>query len=73
MLELDEQGRTWLANKGYDPVYGARPLKRVIQAHVQNPLADLILAGKVHDGDTVRIGVRDGALTLNGEAVKAAA
>lgn len=42
-------------------------------AHVQNPLSDLILAGKVHDGDTVRIGVRDGALTLNGEAVKAAA
>lgn len=42
--------------QGYDPVYGARPLKRVIQAHVQNPLSDLILAGKVHDGDTVRIG-----------------
>ncbi len=73
VLELDDAGRTWLANKGYDPVYGARPLKRVIQAHVQNPLSDLILAGKVHDGDTVRIGVRDGALTLNGEAVKAAA
>jgi ATP-dependent Clp protease ATP-binding subunit ClpB len=73
VLELDDAGRTWLANKGYDPVYGARPLKRVIQAHVQNPLADLILAGKVHDGDTVRVGVRDGALTLNGEAVKVAA
>ncbi len=72
-LELDDAARTWLANKGYDPVYGARPLKRVIQAHVQNPLADLILAGKVHDGDTVRVGVRDGALTLNGEAVRAAA
>lgn len=72
-LELDDAGRTWLANKGYDPVYGARPLKRVIQAHVQNPLADLILAGKVHDGDTVRIGVQDGALALNGEAVRAAA
>ncbi len=72
-VDLDDAGRTWLANKGYDPVYGARPLKRVIQAHVQNPLADLILAGKVHDGDTVRIGVQDGALTLNGEAVRAAA
>jgi len=72
-LALDDAARTWLANKGYDPVYGARPLKRVIQSHVQNPLADLILAGKVHDGDTVRVGVRDGALTLNGEAVKAAA
>ncbi|MDO9383716.1 MAG: ATP-dependent chaperone ClpB [Hyphomicrobiaceae bacterium] len=72
-VQLDDAGRTWLANKGYDPVYGARPLKRVIQAHVQNPLADLILAGRVHDGDTVRIGVQDGALTLNGEAVRAAA
>ena len=72
-IDLDDAGRTWLANKGYDPVYGARPLKRVIQAHVQNPLADLILAGKVLDGDTVRIGVQDGALTLNGEAVRAAA
>ncbi len=41
VLELDDAGRTWLANKGYDPVYGARPLKRVIQAHVQNPLSDL--------------------------------
>lgn len=72
-LDLDGDARTWLANKGYDPVYGARPLKRVIQRHVQDPLADLLLAGKVHDGDTVSISVRDGALTMNGEPAQAAA
>ena len=47
--------RTWLANRGYDPAYGARPLKRVIQKHVQDPLAEQILAGRIKDGDTVRI------------------
>ncbi|HRN89765.1 ATP-dependent chaperone ClpB [Hyphomicrobium sp.] len=72
-LNLDDQARTWLANKGYDPIYGARPLKRVIQKHVQDPLAEAILAGTVRDGDTVNVSVRDGALTLNGEPVKAAA
>ena len=64
---------TWLANRGYDPAYGARPLKRVIQRHVQDPLAEQILAGRIKDGDTVRISVRDGNLVLNGEPVKAAA
>ncbi|HRN85190.1 MAG TPA: hypothetical protein PK857_10250, partial [Hyphomicrobium sp.] len=70
---LDDQARTWLANKGYDPIYGARPLKRVIQKQVQDPLAEAILSGTVRDGDAVNISVRDGALTLNGEPVKAAA
>ena len=46
-LELDDTARTWLANKGYDPTYGARPLKRVIQKPVQDPLAEQILAGKI--------------------------
>ena len=72
-LDLDDQARTWLANKGYDPIYGARPLKRVIQKNVQDPLAEAILAGDVRDGDTVHVSVRDGALTLNGVEVKAAA
>ncbi|HKZ95701.1 MAG TPA: ATP-dependent chaperone ClpB, partial [Hyphomicrobiaceae bacterium] len=57
-LEIDETARTWLANRGYDPVYGARPLKRVIQKQVQNPLAELLLEGAVKDGDTVRVSVR---------------
>jgi len=72
-IELDDQGRSWLANRGYDPAYGARPLKRVIQRHVQNPLAEQILAGRIKDGETVKITVRDGDLALNGEPVKAAA
>ncbi|WP_206456072.1 ATP-dependent chaperone ClpB [Aurantimonas marina] len=54
-LELDESGRTWLAEKGYDPAYGARPLKRVIQREVQDPLAEKILLGEVRDENTVKI------------------
>ena len=54
-LTLDDSARTWLADKGYDPVYGARPLKRVIQRQLQDPLAERILAGHVRDGDTVAV------------------
>jgi ATP-dependent Clp protease ATP-binding subunit ClpB len=69
-IELDDKARTWLANRGYDPAYGARPLKRVIQRHVQDPLAEQILAGRIKDGDAVALSVRDGDLVLNGEPVK---
>ncbi len=72
-IDLDDKARTWIANRGYDPAYGARPLKRVIQRHVQNPLAEQILAGRIKDGETVRLSVRDGDLVLNGEPVKVAA
>ncbi|MBN8997139.1 MAG: ATP-dependent chaperone ClpB [Rhizobiales bacterium] len=54
-LDLDESALIWLAEKGYDPVYGARPLKRVIQREVQDPLADKILSGDVPDGSKVKI------------------
>jgi ATP-dependent Clp protease ATP-binding subunit ClpB len=54
-LELDDAAKQWLANAGYDPVYGARPLKRVIQRELQNPLAEKILAGEIREGDTVRV------------------
>src|SRR3546814_5347394 len=54
-LELDEQAKAWLADRGYDPVYGARPLKRVIQRELQNPLDSLIMEGKSGDGDTVSV------------------
>ena len=54
-LSLDKPAKAWLANEGYDPVFGARPLKRVIQAHLQNPLAELILSGRVKDGETITI------------------
>ena len=54
-LDLDQAARTWLADEGYDPVFGARPLKRVIQHHLQDQLAEMILAGDVMDGDTVNV------------------
>ena len=54
-LDLDQSAKDWLAHTGYDPVYGARPLKRVIQQHVQDGLANLILGGEIMDGDTVHV------------------
>ena len=72
-IELDEQARTWLANAGYDPVYGARPLKRVIQRELQNPLAGLILEGRITPGEKIRVAVKDGKLAINGETVTDAA
>ncbi|GEP12116.1 ATP-dependent chaperone ClpB [Methylobacterium gnaphalii] len=54
-LDLDEEAEGWLADKGYDPAYGARPLKRVIQKNVQDPLAELLLSGQIHDGEAVPV------------------
>ncbi len=54
-LNLDAEAKAWLADEGYDPVFGARPLKRVIQNHLQNPLAEMILSGDVLDGSTVMV------------------
>ena len=71
-LAVDDKARAWLANAGYDPVYGARPLKRVIQRELQNPLAELILAGRVSDGDTVDVTVGDGGLAIAARVAKAA-
>jgi ATP-dependent Clp protease ATP-binding subunit ClpB len=71
-LDLDKAAREWLADKGYDAVYGARPLKRVIQRDLQNPLAQQVLAGKISDGDTVRVSAGDGGLLINGELAEAA-
>jgi ATP-dependent Clp protease ATP-binding subunit ClpB len=73
VLKVDEKAKTWLANTGYDPVYGARPLKRVIQRHLQNPLATMLLSGGIKDGDTVAATVRDGQLTINGNRLAQAA
>src|SRR4051812_29638765 len=72
VLTLDEEARAWIADKGYDPAYGARPLKRVIQKHVQDPLAELILAGEIKDGETVPVrvgplGLMIGDVTVSGE------
>jgi ATP-dependent Clp protease ATP-binding subunit ClpB len=68
-LNVDADALHWLAEEGYDSAYGARPLKRVIQRSLQNPLASMLLQGKVHDGETVAVSVRGDALTINGEAV----
>jgi ATP-dependent Clp protease ATP-binding subunit ClpB len=72
-LELDDAAKAWLAAAGYDPVYGARPLKRVIQRELQNPLAGLILEGAITDGDTVRVSAGERGLTINGRDVAMAA
>lgn len=64
VLNLDEKAMEWLADQGYDPSYGARPLKRVIQRELQNPLANLILEGKVKDGQTIDVTVKNDKLTL---------
>jgi ATP-dependent Clp protease ATP-binding subunit ClpB len=68
-LSLDAKGRQWLADKGYDPAYGARPLKRVIQKWVQDPLAQSLLAGEIRDGSTIKISGSQGKLTINGKVV----
>jgi ATP-dependent Clp protease ATP-binding subunit ClpB len=72
VLTLDAAARDWLAAKGWDPAYGARPLKRVIQRHVQDPLAEMILAGEVQDGDHVAMSVEGNVLTFNGKAPQTA-
>ncbi|TKD51329.1 ATP-dependent chaperone ClpB [Sphingomonas baiyangensis] len=63
-IALTEAARAWLGRVGYDPVYGARPLKRAVQRYLQDPLADLILRGDVRDGSTVTVDEGDGALAL---------
>jgi ATP-dependent Clp protease ATP-binding subunit ClpB len=66
-IRLDDKARHWLGDAGYDPVYGARPLKRVIQRRLQDPLAQLILEGKVGEGDTVTVSASKTGLSLNGQ------
>jgi ATP-dependent Clp protease ATP-binding subunit ClpB len=72
-LKVSEDARNWLANRGYDPVYGARPLKRVIQRELQDQLAQKLLAGEILDGATVSVGVKDGALSVGGADTSAPA
>ena len=67
-ISLDDKARSWLGDAGYDPVYGARPLRRVIQKKLQDPLAELLLAGKINDGDALQIAADENGLTINGEA-----
>ncbi|HET9815541.1 MAG TPA: AAA family ATPase, partial [Xanthobacteraceae bacterium] len=69
---LEPAARDWLAEKGYDPTYGARPLKRVIQKSVQDPLAEMILSGRIKDGEKVVISAGKQGLTFNGKLAEAA-
>jgi ATP-dependent Clp protease ATP-binding subunit ClpB len=72
-IVLDDKARHWLGNAGYDPVYGARPLKRVIQRRLQDPLAQLILEGQVSEGARVKVSASKTGLTINGKEFAAAA
>ena len=71
-LDIDKLAINWLAEVGFDPVYGARPLKRAIQRELQNPLASKLLAGEITDGQTVRIVAGDGGLVIGNVAANAA-
>jgi len=69
VLDLTDAARVWLGRVGYDPVYGARPLKRAVQKYLQDPLADAILRGEVLDGSTVHVDEGDGRLVIAPQAV----
>jgi ATP-dependent Clp protease ATP-binding subunit ClpB len=73
VLDLTDGARSWLGRVGYDPVYGARPLKRAVQKYLQDPLADAILRGDIVDGTTVHVDEGEGRLVLNGGEERAAA
>jgi ATP-dependent Clp protease ATP-binding subunit ClpB len=73
VLNLDDKARLWLGEHGYDPAYGARPLKRVIQRNLENPLANEMLQGRIADGATVNISAGEDGLIIGGQKVRAAA
>ena len=70
VLEIDDAARQWLGLAGFDPAFGARPLKRVIQKKVQDPLAELLLGGSILDGETLKLSADADGLTLNGKPLQ---
>jgi len=72
-LELTEKAKSWLAKEGYDPVFGARPLRRVIERYVENPLSSQVLRGELKEGDTVRVDLVKSGLTFKTKAAAQAA
>lgn len=72
-IELDEAARNWLAVRGYDATYGARPLARLVQEHIKKPLADELLFGKLIQGGSVKVGVSKDSLQLSCQAAPAQA
>jgi ATP-dependent Clp protease ATP-binding subunit ClpB len=67
-LDLTDEARAYLANKGYEPLFGARPLKRLIQREIQDPLALKLLSGELREGDTITVDVEDGRLVFRAAA-----
>ncbi|MDH4300211.1 MAG: ATP-dependent Clp protease ATP-binding subunit, partial [Dehalococcoidia bacterium] len=63
-LDVNEEAKAWLVQKGYDPIYGARPLRRAIQRYVENPISTKILQGEFKEGDTVAIGLQEDNLSF---------
>ena len=72
-LDITDAAKDWLARAGYDPVYGARPLKRMIQRHLQDPLATMILEGRIKEGDTVKVDAGEHGLVIDGQEIRLAA
>jgi len=70
---LTEKAKSWLAKEGYDPVFGARPLRRVIERYVENPLSTKLLRGELKEGDTVRVDLGADGLTFKTRATARAA
>jgi ATP-dependent Clp protease ATP-binding subunit ClpB len=73
VLDVDDAAAEWLGRQGYDPVYGARPLKRVIQRQLENVLATMVLNGDVLDGSNAKVSIDGDGLSINGKAVSAKA
>ncbi|NQT31072.1 MAG: AAA family ATPase [Deltaproteobacteria bacterium] len=71
-IELSEEAKSWLAREGYDPVFGARPLRRAIERYVENPLSSKILSGELKEGDTIRVDAGKDGLTFDGKTKKTA-
>ena len=70
IVKLDAKAKSWLADAGYDPVYGARPLRRIIQRNLQDPLATMLLEGEIEDGETVKVSAGKRGLIINGVEVE---
>jgi len=70
---LTEEAKSWLAKEGYDPLYGARPLRRAIERYVENPLSNKVLSGEFNEGDTVLVDLGDDGLTFKAKVAKAVA
>jgi ATP-dependent Clp protease ATP-binding subunit ClpC len=70
-VEITEEAKSWLAKEGYDPVYGARPLRRAIEHYVENPLSTRLLQGEFNAGDTIIVDLSENALTFTAKVVKA--